>query len=168
MVSRNRFIATIGLMLVLLLSSVRVTAQQTSTTGDWGSLRNLPTESKLVVKLKTGKTVEGKLSSVSDTSLIVVKKNTQMELKRDNVASIYQVTKKSTTSSTLIGMGIGAGAGAGLGAIGVSTDNSGYDFDKLDKAFVAGLTVLGAGAGAITGYLVGKGSSKRTLIYQSK
>jgi len=169
MVSRNRFVAIIGLMLALLLSSVRVSAQQTTTSGDWGALRNLATDSKLVVKLKTGKTIEGKLSSVSDSSLTLVSKNTQLEVKREDVASIHQVTKKSATPATLIGMGIGAGAGAGVGAIAASNDsNSGFDFDKIDHATTAGLAVIGAGVGAITGYLVGKSGKKRILVFQSK
>jgi hypothetical protein len=164
--SRHRFVAIIGLMLALLFSSVTVPAQGPSTTGDWGSLRNLPTDSKLVVKVKSGKTVDGKLTSVSESSLTVNSKNTQVEIKREDVASVYSVIRKSATSGTLIGMGLGVGAGAALGATAAATDDS--DFDKFDQAAVAGLAVIGAGVGAITGYLVGKRGNKRVLIYESK
>ena len=70
--------------------------------GDWGSLRSLATDSKLVVKLKTGKTVEGKLTSVSDSSLTVKSKNTPVEIKKEDIASVYNVTNKSATTATLI------------------------------------------------------------------
>jgi hypothetical protein len=82
--------------------SVRVIAQGTLTMGDWGSLRSLATDSKLVVKLKTGKTVEGKLTSVSDSSLTVKSKNTPVEIKKEDIASVYNVTNKSATTATLI------------------------------------------------------------------
>jgi hypothetical protein len=167
MVSRQRSVAIIGLMVALLLPSVRVIAQGTSTKGDWGSLRILATDSKLVVKLKTGKTVEGKLTSVSDSSLTVKNKNTPVEIKKEDVANVYNVTSKSATAATLIGMGVGAGAGAALGGIAAGTDSN-NGFDKIDHAATAGLAVAGAGVGAITGYLLGKRANKRVLIYESK
>jgi hypothetical protein len=167
MVSRHRFVAIIGLMLALLLSSVTVIAQGTSTTGDWGSLRSLATDSKVVVKLKTGKTVEGKLTNVSDSSLTVKSKNTPVEIKKEDVASVYNVTNKSATAATLIGMGLGAGAGAAVGGIASAADNN-NGFEKIDHVATAALAVLGAGAGAITGYLIGKRGNKRVLIYESK
>jgi len=59
---------------------------------------------------------------------------------------------------------IGAGAGAAIGAAGGGNDNG---FDKIDHAVTAGLAVLGAAAGAVGGYLIGK-RNKRVLIYQAK
>jgi small nuclear ribonucleoprotein (snRNP)-like protein len=155
-----------GLILSIFFSPLIAAAQGVTTTGDWGVLRNVPTDSKLVIKLKNGKTVEGKLQNVSDSSLNVVNKNSPTELKREEIATVHQITKKSPTAATLIGMGIGAGAGAGLGAIAASNDNN--DFDKIDHAATAGLAVIGAGVGAITGYLIGKRGNKRILLYESK
>ena len=163
MSSWNRLMISVGLISSLLLSTITLAAQTPSSTSDWASLRNVPTDSKVLVKLKTGKSVEGKLKSVSDASVTVIRKNSPVEIKREDVASVYQVTKKSAVPSTLLGMGLGAGAGAGLGAIGSSGE-----FDKLDQAVTAGLTVIGALAGGVTGYLIGRRSSKRTLVYESK
>jgi hypothetical protein len=47
---------------------------------------------------------------------------------------------------------------------GSGSDNS---FKKIDHAVTAGLTVLGAGAGALTGFLIGRGGGKRVIIYQT-
>jgi hypothetical protein len=49
------------------------------------------------------------------------------------------------------------------------TARSGIDnsFREIDHAVTAGLTVLGAGAGALTGFLIGRGGGKRWLIYQT-
>jgi hypothetical protein len=118
----------------------------------------------LAVKLKNGKTVEGKLSGVSGTVLSLSVKDKPVDVKREDVLSVYQIMKKSATKATLIGLGVGAGAGAAIGLAGSKDDS----FAKLDHAVTAGLTVLGAGAGALAGFLVGRSGSKRVLIYEAK
>ena len=159
------FPISMGLVASLLLSSITLAAQGTAT-NDWAALKSIAAGSKLSVNVKNGKAVNGKLNSVSDSTLSLSVKNGPVELRREDVLSIYQVTKKSSTKATLIGMGVGAGAGAGIGAAGASNDNNG--FDKIDHAVIAGLAVLGAGVGAMTGYLVGRGGSKRVLVYEAK
>jgi len=171
-VARNRLTISIALVASLLLSSVTLTAAaqeaketkatQAAATNDWSRLNTVTSGSKLAVKLKNGKTVEGKLSSVSDTVLSLSVKNKPVDVKREDVLSVYQVSKKSATKATLIGMGVGAGAGAAIGLAGSNGDS----FAKIDHAVTAGLTVLGAGAGAVAGYFIGSGS-KRVLIYQA-
>ena len=164
---KKRFAISLGLVASFLLSSATLAAQGTGgSTGDWSALRAVVSGSKLVVKRKNGKTVEGKLSSVSDDALTLSVKNAPLNIKREDVLSVYQVQKKSATKSTLIGLGVGAGAGAALGAAAAIKDD--YGFDKLDHAVTAGLTVIGGAAGALTGYLFGRGGSKRVLIYERK
>ena len=58
-------------------------------------------------------------------------------------------------------MGIGGGAGVVLGLAG-SRD----DFDKIEQAATAGFAVIGAVVGGVTGYFIGRGSSKKVLLYQ--
>ncbi|HET6890669.1 MAG TPA: hypothetical protein VFH31_06170, partial [Pyrinomonadaceae bacterium] len=143
---------------------------QTSTTpiNDWSRLTAVEPESKLTVKLKNGKKVEGKLSSLFDTSLTLSVKNKPVELKRDDIRSVHRVKGKSTTKWTLIGMGVGAGATAAVVAVARANDNdTGFDFDKLENAIHGGLVVAGAGVGAITGFFVGRTRRKRALIYAS-
>ena len=155
------------LVVSLLLPSGMLAAQNTAaTTSNWSSVKAVATGSKLSVKLRNGKTVEGRLSSVSDDGLTLSIKNSAQDLKRQDVLSVYEFTKKSATKATLIGMGVGAGAGAGIGAVAAATDDG--DFEIIDHTVTAGLTVIGAGLGAITGYLVGRGASKRVLVYESK
>ena len=86
------------------------------------------------MRLKSGKTIEGKLAGVTDDNLTVARKG---DVKREDIQSVHQLVRKSAASSTLIGMGIGAGAGAGLGAIADASDDSG--FEKVDHAATAGL-----------------------------
>ena len=157
------------LIISLLLSSVSVAAQNTSAaTSDWSSLRAVAVSSKLEVKLKSGKTFKGTLNSVSDDGLIVSSKTGSEDVKRADVLTVHQIKSKSATKATLIGAGVGAGAGAAIGAAGSSNDNNRFNFDKLDHAITAGLAVVGAAAGALTGYLVAKSGGKRVLIYKAQ
>ena len=163
----KRFWVCCVLVVSFLLPSGMLAAQNTAvTTGDWSSVKAVATGSKLSVKLKNGKTVEGRLSSVSHDSLKLSIKNSAQDLKREDVLSVYEVTKKSATKATLIGMGVGAGAGAGIGAAAAATDDG--DFEIIDHTVTAGLAVIGAGLGAFTGYLIGRGARKRVLVYERK
>ena len=170
-VARNRLTISIALVASLLVSSTLSATQETkgtkatqaAVTNDWSRLNTVTSRSKLAVKLKNGKTVEGKLSSVSDTVLSLSVKNKPVDVKREDVLSVYQVSKKSATKATLIGLAVGAGAGAAIGLAGSNDDS----FAKIDHAVTAGLTVLGAGAGAVAGYFIRRSGSKRVLIYQA-
>lgn len=162
---RNRLAISFALVTSILLSSLTVAAQGSSA-GDWSRLNTLKTGSKLTVNLKDGKTVKGKLSGVSDATLSLTVKDKPVDLNKSEVLSVYHHTKKSAAKSTLIGLGVGAGAGAAVGLAATKADDN--DFLKLDHAVTAGLTVLGAGAGAITGLIVGKTGGKRVLVYQAK
>jgi hypothetical protein len=72
-IRKNRLTISIALLTSLLLSPIGLAGQQANTanapTGDWTRLSAVTPGSKLAVKLKNGKTVEGKLNSVSDTGL---------------------------------------------------------------------------------------------------
>ena len=164
---RTRQFATIVILLTSFLLSPATVAAQAGT-NDWSRLNSVASGSKLSVKLKNGKKMDGTLSAVSDTALTMLVKNTSTEVKRDDVATVHSVNGKSVTKSTLIGLGAGAGFGALLGAVGEATDDD-NSFGAVDgTAVAAGLTVLGAGVGAITGFLIGRGSKKRVLIYEAK
>jgi hypothetical protein len=156
--------AVLVVVATLLLSTVAAMAQDQ--TNNWSRLTAVASGAKLSVKLKNGKTVNGTFNNASDATLSVTAKNSPMEIKRDDVATVYEVIKKSSaTKGTLIGMGVGAGAGAAAGGIASAKDDDG--FDKIDHVATAGLAVAGAGVGALVGYLVGRGGSKRALLYQA-
>lgn len=157
--------AVLLVVAILLLSTVTATAQDQA--NNWTRVTSVAAGSKLSVKLKSGKSVNGTFNNASDSTLSVMVKNSPVEVKRDDVARVYEVVKKSsTTKATLIGMGVGAGVGAAAGGIGSASDDDG--FDKIDRAATAGLTVLGAGVGAFVGYLIGRGGNQRVLLYQAK
>lgn len=143
----------------------RKAGSSTQQVGDWSSINSVPTGDRLLVELKNGQTIEGKLASISDSSLSLTVKGKSVDVKREDVARVYHVVKKSATKATLIGLGVGAGAGAAIGLAADANDNGG--FEKIDHVATAALTVVGAGAGAAIGYLIGRGKRKRVLIYQA-
>jgi hypothetical protein len=164
------FVRSRTLTLVLVLAAAllmpSVTPAQTSgaQAGDWAALNAVASGSKLFVKLKDGKSIEGRFNSVNDSALSLTVKGKPSDVRREDVRSVYRTESKSATKATLIGTGVGAGAGAVAGAVGSSGDAG---FDKFDKAATTGLTVLGAAAGALTGYLIGRHGSKRVLVYEA-
>ena len=163
-VGSGRFTLVLVLAAALLLPSVASAQSASASSGDWSALNAVASGSKLTVKLKPGKSVEGKLSGVSDAALSLTVKGKPVDLKREDVQSVYRVAGHSATKATLIGMGVGAGAGAAIGAAASSGNDN---FGKFDQAATAGLTVVGAVAGALTGYLIGRHSSKRVLVYEA-
>jgi hypothetical protein len=163
--SRTLQFATIGILLSsLLLSTVTVSAQ--TATSDWSRLNAVPTGSKLSVKLKSRKTVDGTLNSVSDTTLSLRVKNAAQDLRREDVASVYQMTYKSAGKETLIGLGVGAGVGAAIGAVGDTEDEN--NFFDTDGLLTAAGAIIGGGIGALSGFLIGRRGKKRLLVYEAK
>ena len=152
------------LLLSFLLSPLALAAQTAPT--DWSRLNSVAGGTKLSVKLKDGKKVDGTFATVSDTTLALTVKNARKELRREDVASVHEVGGNSATKATLIGLGIGAGAGAALGIAGDAANDD--NFVELPNSVAVGVAVLTAGVGALTGFLVGRSMKKRVLLYVSK
>lgn len=153
------------LVLLFLLSPVALLAQ--TGTNDWSRLSALAGGTKLSVKLKDGKNIEGTFTRASDASLSLTVKNTAKEIPRDEVASVHELTSKSAGKATLIGLGVGAGAGTAIGLAGDASGASG-GFEKIDNTAAAAITVVEAAAGALAGFFIGRAGKKRVLLYESK
>jgi len=153
------------LVISLLLSPVTLLAQ--AGTNDWSCLSAVTSGTKVSVKLKDGKKVEGRVTRVSDISLSLTVKNAAKEIPRDDIASVHEFSSKSAGKATLIGLGVGAGAGAAIGLAGDASSDSG-GFEKIDNTAAAAITVVGAAAGALAGFFIGKAGKKRVLLYESK
>lgn len=161
--STRNFAVVLTLLLSFLLSPATLLAQ--TGMNDWSRLNAVSNGTKLSVKTKDGKKMEGTLEAVSDTSISLTVKKARKEVKREDVASVHQLSGKSAATATLVGLGVGAGAGA---AIGLAGDAGSDGFEKLDNSIAAGVTVLGAGIGALAGFFIGKSGKKRVLLYEAK
>ncbi len=161
----RRFAVVLALLFSFLLSPATLLAQ-TGGMNDWSRINSIGSGTKLSVKLKDGKKMEGTLDSVSDTSLALTVKNARKELRREDVQTVHQLSNKSATTATLVGLGVGAGAGAAIGLAGDASSDEG--FEKIDNSVAAGVTVLGAGIGALAGFFIGRSGKKRVLLYEAK
>ena len=164
-ITTRQFATIVILLTSLLLSSVTLAAQTANT--DWSRLTSVPTGSKLSVKLRNGKKIEGTLSTVSDTVLTLLVKNGSTEVKRDDISSVHTVSGASVAKATLIGLGVGAGVGAVVGLAGDASSDAG-GFEAIDNAVAGAITVIGALAGTVTGFVIGKTRKKRVLIYEAR
>jgi hypothetical protein len=160
----GRLRLTFGLVLIASLLLTPVASAQTAGS-DWTALKAVETGSKLSVKLKTGKTVEGRLTSVSDDALTLTVGGRPTELKAVEVLRVHRVGGSSAKKGALIGLAVGGGTGLAVGLAGSSADDG---FNELDAPVTAGLAVLGAGAGALIGYAIGRSRRKRVLIYEAR
>lgn len=159
----RRRAATLSLVLIASMLMSPVVSAQTAT-GDWSALKAVAVGNKLSVKLKTGKSVEGRLTGVSDDTLSLTVGGKPTDLKVVEVLSVYRVGGSSAKTGALVGAAVGGGAGLTLGLAGSAADDG---FNDLDAPITAGLTVLGAGAGALIGYAIGRSKRKRVLVYQA-
>jgi hypothetical protein len=159
---RGRKTILSALLAITLTCSPLAMAQQPAASGAWIAVQALAPGDRLVVKLKDGRSVEGKLASVTDAELSLTRNNKSETFGRDRVFQIYAKKRKSEKGKfALIGAGTGAGTGLGIGA----AKNS-PPVDDGEIYPVMG-TVLGAGIGAIGGFLFGQAKRKRVLVYQS-
>src|SRR5689334_9667395 len=149
--SRPQPFTVLLVVAAFLFSTLTVAAQDQ--VSNWSHVTALAAGAKVSVKLKTGKTLNGTLISASDAGVSLTVKKSAVDVGRAEVTSIYQVVKKSSaTKATLIGTGIGAGVGAAAGGIAGAKDDSG--FEKIDHVATAALAIVGAGSGALVGYLI--------------
>lgn len=148
---------------LLLTQPPMLLAQEATNQQSWAAVEALSAGDKLRIETESGEHVEGKYVELSDSALMLSRQGRTLGLNRTDIRRIYRLGVGSRLKSALIGTGVGAGAGVGaavaaLGATGGSDES---------VAFIAVISLLGAGIGAAAGAAAGKGT-KRTLIYESR
>jgi hypothetical protein len=144
------------------IASPLAMAQQPAASADWSVVQALGSGDELVVKLKDGRSVEGKLASVTDAELSLTRNNKTEAFGRDRIFQIFEKKRKSEKGKyAAIGAGIGAGTGLGIG---LAKNSPPVDDGEI---YPVGGAILGAGIGAIGGLLFGAAKRKRVLIYQA-
>ncbi len=135
--------AKFGAMLCLLASVV--SAQNSA---GWNVVAALPKGADVRVKAG-GKTVRGRVESVTADSLSIVGGKTPGKFDRQQISAVAVKKASHRGRNTLIGLGAGAGAGFIISA---ATIHEGSGFEILSRGEV--IAIFGA-AGAIIGTVVG-------------
>ena len=158
-------LAVLMVVFTLFMNSTTAMAQQVSS--DWSTVTAISSGGKISLELKDGKTMKGRLRSVSDSMLTIDRGSKITDVSRDSIARVYRMegaAGKSVGKAALIGAAIGGGAGVGVGIA-----SGGYeDISRGEVAAVLGAVGagIGAGIGAIVGGLGSK--EKKVLIYESR
>lgn len=145
-----------------LLTNPAFLVAQSQSGGDWENLNSLSAGIQLLIQQKDGRTLKGKLATVSDTSIAISKNGKIETIERSNIKAIYRSGGNSIGKTVAIGAAIGAGAGAGIGLGAVAATGGSDDVG----AVIAPIILIGAGVGALLGALAGK--KKRILVYEAK
>ena len=129
----------------------------------WTALQSLKPNASVVVITKDGTETKGNLRSVSENAIVIGAGLKAKDLRRENIVAVY-ATRKSIKKYTLVGTGMGAGVGTVLGA---ATGGCGsHDLICFSRGeTIAVAAPLLAIPGALVGFLIGEGHSKKVLIY---
>ena len=151
---------SLSLLLVLPHASF---AHQSNDSADapWVGVKLVPPGDEIIVNLKDGKTINGRLVSASDKALVISRGDKTTTLDQANVHKVYRKVPKSgitrTQIGTLTGLAAGAAVGGGLGAN-----------DDIEVGWTVPIfALIGAGIGAIAGSMAG-GKHAKVLIYEAK
>ncbi|MFN2492319.1 MAG: hypothetical protein ABR501_05475 [Pyrinomonadaceae bacterium] len=153
-------------LVIALGNSPVASAQDSAADRDWSAVVAQLPGTRLSVTMKTGETVQGKVSSVSASELTLLKGNSLVNLERARIRKVYRVGGKQVGKSTLIGLGAGTGAGVAIGSVIAATDGP----TESGEGHLP-IVVFGAGGaiiGTVTGLVAGLLGRKKVLIYESR
>jgi hypothetical protein len=162
-------------LLVVTLLGINFQVAFAKSKGDWSSVVS-SANNEIAIKTIDGQTVFGKLISANDTEIVLQiadKKeltNQSTKFSRSEIKKVWRAELRlggglGRGTTTAIGLGAGAGVGAGIG-VAITAPNGGVSYD-LNPGIIVVTTLIGAGAGAVAGLLLGRGGhKKKELIYE--
>jgi hypothetical protein len=131
--------------------------------GSWEVLKAIPPGDEVRVRLRNGQTLKGRLM---DTAMTLARGDITTDVTRADALKVHRLISKSAKRATLIGLGIGAGVGGlGSGAAAATASGSGDPGEYGLAVLIYGM--IGAGVGALTGYIVGS-RKHQALIYETR
>ena len=151
------------LVVFFIASHSPLALSQQASSNDWAVVQRLRTNERLVVKRNDGKEFKGEMIEASDTALTIDHDGKPFSIPRNEVRHVYTIESKAAKGKwALIGAGIGAGAGTGIGAMK-------YDSNKDDYGIYIYMgTFIGAGVGAISGFVFGQTRRSRVMVYDAR
>ena len=163
-------IAAFGVAVMLLLTSLPsvTSAQGTAnpSADQWALVKSVPVGEKLTVKLWSGRTINGRVLSVSDTTLQLSRKNQITDMNQAKIQKIYRVFADSEAPKAFGAVGSLVGLVAGI----LTAVTIGMREGTNNNGARVGLAVL-IPAASIGGGLAGRAVGKRVareLIYESE
>lgn len=166
MKTRKKTTIVVAFVLMAMLAKPQIAFAQVTTDqtrGSWEGIKAIPPGDEVAVRLRNGRTLKGRMISVSDTTLTIAHGKNTTDVTRGDALRVHRVISKSAKRATLIGLGIGAGVGL-VGSV-AAAKSGGGEGDADLVALIVG--TIGAGVGALTGYIAGS-RKQRALIYETR
>jgi len=166
MMTRKKSAIVVAFALVAMLAKPQIAFAQVTPNpirGSWEGIKAVPPGDEVVVRLRNGQTLKGRLINISDAALTIEQAQRTTDITRGDALRVHRVVSKSAKRATLIGIGIGAGLGIAA-AVAAAKDGPGEAEAGIAALFIG---TIGAGAGALIGYIVGS-RKHRTLIYETR
>ena len=155
------------------LTAVLMTSLQAGVVpGRWDKIDNLTLPVDVIVILKEGERVEGSLTEKTVESLLIQTSSAYSQtLQRSRIRRVMKAERApdSNRNGTLIGSGVGFGIGFGTTvALEKSATASGFELaeENLSLAILGGL--IGAGAGAVTGWAIDRYEPSHEVLYKAR
>ena len=163
---KHKIAATIFILSIVAFGQPPVLAQVAGQPkfGTWEAVKGIPSGEKVEITLKSGKTIKGEISGVSDTEITVGRDSKAVTTGRDEVRRVFHAVGKSSRKPVVAGALIGAAVGTGGLAIAVAARGSTETSELVTAMAFIGLA--GAGIGALIGNAFRRGK-KLVLIYES-
>jgi hypothetical protein len=152
----------IVIILSLVLPSFAFPIQSPSPPSGWERLKSITHGQNLLVKMRGGKKINGKLENVSESNLELSVKGNPSTLGSADVLRVYRLKGRPVVKATLLGAVIGAGSGAAMGAIAGQNDTW---FGPGLRAAAGG--AVGLAIGTVTGFAIGASSRNKELVYEA-
>jgi hypothetical protein len=170
---RRRFTICYILIITIIMTSVTFSQTPAGTKGNWEAVKALNSGDWLIVELKGRINLQGTLVSASDTVLRLYIKDTGkystrqdiLDIKRDEIAKVHRVNKKSLSKPMLVGMAAGGALGAVIGSKMGSCPAQDFLCTNHKGPATMIMAAGGAAIGSGIGLLIGAARLKRVLIY---
>ena len=166
MKTRKKVATVVALALIAMIARPQIMFAQVTPNpirGSWEGIKAVPPGDEVVVRLRNGQTLKGRLINISDTALTIEQAQRETDVTRGDTLRVHRVVSKSAKRATLIGIGIGAGVGIAA-AVAAAKSGPGEAEAGIAALFIG---TIGAGAGALIGYIVGS-RKQRALIYETR
>lgn len=148
-------------IVILSLFAQSMISASVGTDSDWNSVLSLSPGVRLIVQLKGGSQLKGRLRSADEGTLSIETGGRSTRIPKDEVHRVFLGKRGSLTKRALIGGAIGFGIGIGAGVL---YERNSPDPDGLAAA---GGMLYGVPVGAAIGALASGGTKKGTLIYEA-
>jgi len=126
--------------------------------GGWDAVCALPAGTEVRIQNPANQSVQGRIDTVDDVGIVIIRNNKQTSVPRDSIRSITQLGADT--------MGKQAAIGAVAGVVGGLVQ--GYTLAEGNKGiFAASLAAGWAGIGALIGAIHGATQRQETLVYEA-